>query len=57
MRLISSKDINLMSLFCYVISEYIEDGNDDDDCDGDDYNHNDEDDLYEKTSVILMVHP
>lgn len=46
-----------MSLFCYVISEYIEDGNDYDDCDGDDDNHNDEDDLYEKTSVILMVHP
>lgn len=57
MRLIFSKEINLMSLFCYVISEYIEDGNDYDDCDGDDDNHNDEDDLYEKTSVILMVHP
>lgn len=57
MRLIFSKETNLMSLFCYVISEYIEDGNDYDDCDGDDDNHNDEDDLYEKTSVILMVHP
>lgn len=56
-RLISSKEINLMSLFCYVISEYIEDGNEDDDCDGNDDNHNIDDDLYEKTSVISLVHP
>ena len=35
-----------MPLFCYVISENIEDGNDDDD------NHNGDDELYEKTSVI-----
>lgn len=46
-----------MSLFCYVISEYMEDGNDDDDCDGNDDNHNIDDDLYEKTSVISLVHP
>lgn len=57
MRLISSEEINLMPLFCYVISENIEDGNADDDCDGDDDNHNGDDDLYEKTSVIPLVHP
>ena len=46
MRLIFSKEINLMSEFCYVISE----NNDDD-------NDNDDDDLYEKASVVLLVHP
>lgn len=43
MRLIFSKEINLMSEFCYVISENNDDDNDDD--------------LYEKASVVLLVHP
>lgn len=43
MRLIFAKEINLMSEFCYVISENNDDDNDDD--------------LYEKASVVLLVHP
>lgn len=53
MRLIFSKEINLMSEFCYVISE----NNDDDTDDEDDDNDNDDDELYEKASVVLLVHP